>query len=104
MLSVSTVLFDGHPMEAGFELLAARGIHAVEPAFIKGYIDFTETDFCDAAAARLSRSVAAFGLAIQAVSTHMDLSTGDAGDALARRIDFAATLGNPFLITNDNTI
>jgi sugar phosphate isomerase/epimerase len=100
MLSVSTVLFDGHPMEAGFDLLAARGIDAVEPAFIKGYVDFTEADFSDAAAARLSRSIAARGLTVQALSAHMDLSGEDADAAISRRIDFAAALESPFLITN----
>lgn len=100
MLSVSTALFDGHPMEAGFDLLAARGINAVEPAFIKGYVDFTEADFTDAAAVRLSRSIAARGLTVQALSAHMDLSGEDADAALSRRIDFAAALETPVLITN----
>lgn len=98
--AVSTVAFDGHPWEAGLDLLADLGVRRVEPAFIGGYVTFEESDFGDAPAARLRAMIAARGLTVQAVSAHMDLSGEDAEAMLARRIGFCEALGAPFLITN----
>jgi hypothetical protein len=73
-VAVSTAAFDGHPWEAALDALAVLRIARVEPAFIKGYVDFTEGDFSKAAAARLSGMLAERDLAVQGVSAHMDLS------------------------------
>lgn len=98
--AVSTAVFDGHPWEAGLDALAGLGVERVEPAFIRGYVEFGGEGFSDAAAARLSRLLAERGLGVQAVSAHMDLSDVDADEMLVRRIDFAALLGAGILITN----
>lgn len=100
MFSVSTAVFDGHPLEAGLDLLARLGVLAVEPAFIQGYVDFDETAFAPLATASISDKIRARGLSVQALSAHMDLSQPDAVPMLARRIDCAARLGAPVLITN----
>ncbi len=87
-------------MEVGFDILSSLGVGRIEPAFIKGYVEFDESDFLPPAATRLASSIRARGLEVQALSAHMDLSTAGADDALARRIDCAATLGARVLITN----
>lgn len=87
-------------MAWGLDLLAEIGVTQVEPAFIRGYVDFDETDFEPLRAGRLAREMDTRGLRVQALSAHMDLSGTDAPDALARRIDCAAQIGARFLITN----
>ncbi len=98
--AVSTAAFDGHPMEVALDELAALGVEAVEPAFIKGYVDFDESAFSEASADRLSRLLAERRLSVQAVSAHMDLSAPVAGEMLARRVAFAGALRARVLITN----
>lgn len=98
--AVSTAAFDGYPMEVALDELAALGVAAVEPAYIKGYVDFDETAFSEASAARLSRLLADRHLSVQGVSAHMDLSRPDADAMLARRIAFAGAMGARILITN----
>ncbi len=100
MLSVSTAAYDGHPLDVALAELARIGVDRVEPAYIRGYVDFDESAFSDAAAARFASRLAAHGLTAQAVSAHMTLSGPDASAALARRIAFAAGIGAPVLITN----
>ena len=80
--------------------IARAGWRHVEPAFIKGYVDFDESAFSPASAQRLGRHLADAGLGVHAVSAHLDLSAEGAADALIRRIGFAARLGAAFLITN----
>ncbi|WP_437416691.1 sugar phosphate isomerase/epimerase family protein [Sinorhizobium meliloti] len=87
-------------MEMAVEEIADAGCLHVEPAFIKGYVDFDETAFSPSAAARLSNLAVARGVRIHAASAHLDLSEPDAAAALVRRLDFAADLGASFLITN----
>ncbi|TPL22701.1 TIM barrel protein [Mesorhizobium sp. B2-3-6] len=99
-MSVSTALFDGYSMELAIEEIAAAGALHVEPAFIRGYVDFDEGMFAAAHAAKLRQAAEHAGLGINAVSAHLDLSGADAPDALSRRIGFAAGLGASFLITN----
>ena len=98
--AVSTAAFDGHPMEVALDELAALGVEAVEPAFIKGYVDFDESAFSEVSADRLSRLLAERRLSVQAVSAHMDLSAPVAGEMLARRVAFAGALRARVLITN----
>lgn len=104
LVAVSTALFDGYSMGTAVEEIAAGGAAAVEPAYIKGYVDFDETAFGDGAASRLSRLVTDAGLGIVAVSAHMDLGLREAGEMLARRIAFAGMLGARFLITNTGAV
>lgn len=99
-LSISTALFDGHEMARAIEEIARSGVSAVEPAFIRGYVNFDESAFSPKGARALLRMVEANGLKTQAVSAHMDLSDPDATNMLTRRIAFAAELGARHLITN----
>ncbi len=99
-LSVSTVAWDGHGMEAALEGAAAAGARHVEPAFIRGYVPFTEADFSEASGRALRAGLEARGLEAGALSAHLDLSTPDAAEALRRRIGFAALIGAPFVVTN----
>jgi sugar phosphate isomerase/epimerase len=100
IVSVSTALFDGYEMEVAIDEIAHSGARHVEPAYIKGYVDFDETAFEEGRATALGAIVGAAGLSAHAVSAHMDLSMTDAAEALARRIGFAAELGASVLITN----
>lgn len=103
-VSVSTALFDGYSMELAVEEIARSGAMHVEPAFIRGYVDFDEDIFTSANASQLRATAEIAGLGIKAVSAHLDLSGRDAVDALSRRIAFAAGLGASFLITNAGPI
>lgn len=100
IVSVSTALFDGYPMDLAIEEIARSGARHVEPAYIKGYVDFDETAFGERPASALKASITAGGLSVHAVSAHMDLSIPDAADMLARRIGFAGGIGASVLITN----
>lgn len=100
IVSVSTVLFDGYPFALALEEIARAGATHVEPAFIRGYVDFTEDDFSEGAARELAGSIAEAGLKVHALSAHMDLSGAEARSMLARRIAFAEALGARVLITN----
>ena len=100
IVSVSTVLFDGYPMERAIEEIARSGAGHVEPAYIRGYVDFTEADFGQAPAGRLRKRVADAGLSIHAVSAHMDISLPEGRNMLERRIGFAEAIGAKVLITN----
>ena len=94
------MLFDGYSMELAIEEIARAGATYVEPAFIRGYVDFDEGMFTGASASRLRATTETAGLGIKAVSAHLDLSGPDAVEALSRRIGFAAGLDASFLITN----
>lgn len=100
IVSVSTVLFDGYPMERALEEIARSGAKYAEPAFIRGYVDFSEDDFSDSAARGLGRVAKDLDLSVHAISAHMDLSLKDAATMLRRRVDFAEALGAKVLITN----
>lgn len=102
-VSVSTVVFDGHPLETAFEELAALGLRHVEPAYIHGYMDFDETAFSDAAARACRARLSAAGLSARAISAHIDLGAPDAPERLVRRLRFAAGIGATIVITNAAT-
>ncbi len=87
-------------MELAIKEIAAAGGGYVEPAFIRGYVDFDESMFADSEASKLRQTADNAGLGINAVSGHLDLSGPDALDALSRRVTFAAGLGAKFLMTN----
>ncbi|MDL2401666.1 sugar phosphate isomerase/epimerase family protein [Rhizobium mayense] len=104
IVSISTVLFDGYPMGTSIEEIARSGAAYVEPAFIKGYVEFDETTFTGGSARRFRAAVEASGLAVHTVSAHMDLASDDAGSMLDRRIGFAQDVGARVLITNAGSI
>lgn len=99
-VSISTALFDGYPMDRALGEIAAGGAKWVEPAFIKGYVAFSEDDFSGGKATALSQAIRREGLGVIAVSAHMDCGGDDAGAMLERRIRFAGTVGARFLVTN----
>lgn len=99
-VSVSTVAWDGYGMEAALDGAVRAGASHVEPAFIDGYVDFTEADFGPGPARVLRDALRERGLRAGALSAHLNLSAPDAGDALRRRIDLAAEIGAPFVVTN----
>jgi sugar phosphate isomerase/epimerase len=99
-LSVSTAAYDGYAPEVAFAELAALGVRAVEPAYIKGYVDFAEADFSEAKALELLEKLSAEGLKAQALSAHLDLSAPGSAEALSRRVEFAQAIGAGILITN----
>lgn len=102
-LAVSTALYDGYSMEEALANLAEAGIRRVEPAYIKGYVDFDEDAFSDRSAQSFASAMRGEGLSAKAVSAHMDLGAEGAVAMFMRRIRFAATLGARFLITNSTT-
>jgi len=54
VISVSSMAFDGYPLETALDELAGLGIRSVEPASVdKVFQHLTEEDFCDARAAWL---------------------------------------------------
>jgi sugar phosphate isomerase/epimerase len=100
IVSISTALFDGYPLETAIGEIARSGAPHVEPAFIKGYVDFDETTFSSGSARQLLSMIEAAGLGVHAVSAHMDLSSAEAVAMLDRRIGFAQDVGARVLITN----
>jgi sugar phosphate isomerase/epimerase len=103
-ISVSTVAYDGYPIDVALDEIAKLGIALVEPAYIKGYMNFEEDDFSDTSATRMRRKCAARGLSSIAISAHMDSGNPDATELLARRLRFAAGIGARFVITNSTTV
>lgn len=99
-VAVSTALFDGYDLQAAIGEIAAAGATFVEPAFIRGYIDFAEDAFLPPQSSRLAGWIGQAGLRVMAVSAHCDLAAHNAVDMLRRRIAMAAELGAPVLITN----
>jgi sugar phosphate isomerase/epimerase len=102
-ISVSTVVFEGYPIDHAFEELSRLGIKLVEPAYIKGYMDFSEEDFGDTAIAAMTKKLTTHGLTSIAISAHMDSGNPDASEMLARRIRFTAGIGARYTITNSTT-
>jgi len=99
-LSVSMVAYDGHPQEAALASLAALGIEVVELAYIEGYsAAFDEGVFSAANARAVQQTLAEAGLTCRAVSAHFDLSRPGGGDALRRRLEFAAAVGAQMVAT-----
>ena len=99
-VSVSTVLYDGYDMACALEHIAAAGIRHVEPAYIRGYMDFTEDDLSEAAGKRLRALFESFGLDCLSISAHLPLDLETSGEMIDRRIRFAAVLGAEILIVN----
>jgi sugar phosphate isomerase/epimerase len=103
-VSVSTVAYDGYPLGLAFEQIASLGFALLEPAFIKGYLEFSEDDFEAKQAARLRKLMSDCGLGALAISAHMDQGHPEAPDMMARRLRFASEIGAKIVITNSTTI
>lgn len=94
IISVSTMAFDGYPLEVALDELAALGVRHVEPASVdKVFQHLVEEDFCDARAAWLKEELAARRLACVSLSAHMDLTRADSAERFRRRLEFAAAIG-----------
>jgi sugar phosphate isomerase/epimerase len=98
--AISTAVLDGYPLGEGLDLLASLDVKLVEPAFIKGYVEFDESSFEAPAANHLAAEIKSRHMTTQALSAHMDLSTNESISALRRRIECASFLGAKYLITN----
>jgi sugar phosphate isomerase/epimerase len=94
IVSVSSMAFDGYPLETALDELAALGVRSVEPASVdKVFQHLVEEDFCDARAAWLREQMAARGLSCVSLSAHMDLTRDDSVSRFRRRLEFAAAIG-----------
>ncbi|HEX9900927.1 MAG TPA: sugar phosphate isomerase/epimerase [Candidatus Methylomirabilis sp.] len=94
IISVSSMAFDGYPLETALDELAALGVRYVEPASVdKVFQHLVEEDFCDARAAWLRQEMVARRLACLSLSAHMDLTQPDSVDRFSRRLAFARAIG-----------
>jgi sugar phosphate isomerase/epimerase len=94
IVSVSSMAFDGYPLETALDELAGLGVQYVEPASVdKVFQHLVEEDFCDARAAWLKDQMAGRALSCVSLSAHMDLSRPDSVDRFRRRLEFAHAIG-----------
>ncbi len=94
IVSVSSMAFDGYPLETALDELAALHVQYVEPASVeKVFQHLLEEDFCDARAAWLKAEMAARHLACVSLSAHIDLTQRDSIDRFRRRLEFASAIG-----------
>lgn len=94
IVSVSTMAYDGYPLETALDELAALGVRHVEPASVdKVFQHLVEADFCDARAAWLRDQLVSRGLSCVSLSAHMDLSQPDSIERFTRRLEFARAIG-----------
>jgi len=71
IISVSSMAFDGYPLETALDELAALGVRYVEPASVDTVFQhLVEEDFCDARAAWLRQEMVARRLACLSLSAH----------------------------------
>lgn len=99
-IAVSIVAYDGYPLETALESLARLGVPCFEMAYIEGYSnDFSESAFGPENARKLREITAAAGVPCRALSAHFDLSRPDGGEAMRRRIRFAAEIGAQLVST-----
>jgi sugar phosphate isomerase/epimerase len=94
IVSVSSMAFDGYPLETALDELAALGVRYVEPASVdKVFQHLVEEDFCETRAAWLKDEMAARRLACVSLSAHMDLSGPNSVGRCLRRLEFASAIG-----------
>lgn len=101
LLSINTLIFQGHDIRTALRELAQLGAARVELAFIKAYApDLTDDFFTEERGRQLRVVLDEFGLTGPAVSAHMDLGADDAVEAFGRRMVFAQALGARYIISN----
>jgi len=94
IVSVSSMAFDGYPLETALDELAGLGIKYVEPASVdKVFQHLVEEDFCETRAAWLKDEMTARHLSCVSLSAHMDLSGPDSVGRCLRRLEFASAIG-----------
>jgi sugar phosphate isomerase/epimerase len=94
VVSVSSMAFDGYPLETALDELASLGLAYVEPTSVdKVFQHLVEEDFCDKRAAWLTGQMASRGLSCLSLSAHMDLTRPDSVDRFRRRLEFAHAIG-----------
>jgi sugar phosphate isomerase/epimerase len=94
IVSVSTMAFDGYPLETALDELARLGVRWVEPASVdKVFQHLVEDDFCDARACWLRAELARRRLSCLSLSAHMDLTRPDSVERFCRRLEFARNIG-----------
>jgi sugar phosphate isomerase/epimerase len=94
IISVSSMAFDGYPLETALEELAGLGVSFVEPASVdKVFQHLVEADFCDTRAAWLREEMARRNLGCLSLSAHVDLTQADSVDRFLRRMEFAHAIG-----------
>ena len=94
IVSVSTMAFDGYPLETALDELAGLGVKHVEPASVdKIFQHLIEEDFCERRARWLRVHLDKRGQNCLSLSAHMDLTQPDSVDRFARRLEFARNLG-----------
>jgi sugar phosphate isomerase/epimerase len=103
MVAVSTVAFDGLSLVEGAEILSDLGVAEVEVAYIEGYMPFDEGSFTARAGREVASLFAGHGVAMRAVSAHIDLGRADSAERLFRRLDFAVGAGLDTIILNATT-
>ena len=101
LISISGAPYDGHPVPAMLDSIAACGATHVEPAYIVGYTElFDESAFSPAQIRRWQGWLADAGIGCDAMSSHIDLGRDDAVDVFLGRMDFARSLGARIINTN----
>ena len=94
IVSVSTMAFDGYPLETALDEMAALDVTYVEPASVdKIFQHLVEEDFCDERAAWLRNALTARRLVCLSLSVHMDLTGPDVVERFHRRLAFARNVG-----------
>lgn len=102
-ISISALAFSGHDFSQACKAITACGARYIEPAFIEGYGAVSEDELGQRAANTIRDQAASSGLMCRSVSAHIDTGASDALDRMKRRIDFAATVGARYLITNSGS-
>lgn len=101
LLSINTLIFQGHDIRTALRELAQLGVPRVELAFIKAYApDLTDDFFTEERGRQFRDLLDEFGLTGPTVSAHMDLGADDAVEAFQRRMVFAQVLGARYIISN----
>lgn len=101
IVSLNGAPYDGHPVPAMLDSMAACGAHYVEPAYIVGYTEpFDESAFSTAQTQQWQRWLKDAGMACHAMSSHIDLGRDDAIEVFLGRMDFARALGAEVINTN----
>lgn len=103
-MAVNTLAFHGYEIAQALEQIKALGFSHVEPALISSYYAEMDDGYFSAERARsLSAMISGHGLAVAAMSAHMDMGETGSVESFRRRMDFALDLGARYLHTNATT-